>query len=39
MDYKLRVKGLEFLDPETGRWRPYAEIDPRGCRRNGSTAR
>jgi arginine-tRNA-protein transferase len=28
MDYKLRVKGLEFLDPETNRWRPYAEIDP-----------
>jgi leucyl-tRNA---protein transferase len=27
MDYKLRVKGLEYLDLEADRWRPYAELE------------
>lgn len=29
MDYKLRVGGMEFLDPDHLVWRPYASLDPR----------
>jgi arginyl-tRNA--protein-N-Asp/Glu arginylyltransferase len=27
MDYKLRVGGMEFLDPDTHLWRPITELD------------
>ena len=27
MDYKLRVGAMEFLDPDTGRWRPWDDFD------------
>lgn len=26
-DYKLRLRGLEALDPATGQWVPFAEVD------------
>lgn len=28
MDYKLRVGGMEFLDPDLRSWRPMGELDP-----------
>lgn len=27
MDYKLRTRPIEYLDPRTGAWRPWEEID------------
>ncbi len=28
-DYKLRLDGIEYLDPDGGGWRPIGDLDPR----------